>query len=160
MTQYLLDTNIPLYLGDPDSPFHNFVRENFQKLQDEDRLFISMLSLYELYYGAALKRNETRNVFADQTLMIIEEIQNQFELLPLSGDEAIKFGEIKAHYRARSRKGEKNRETIKKHDVDFILAAAAIEHDLVLVSNDKIFSKIKESFPELQVENWANSDGF
>ena len=108
----------------------------------------------------ALKRNETRDSFADQTLMIIEEIQNQFELLPLSGDEAIKFGEIKAHYRARSRKGEKNRETIKKHDVDFILAAAAIEHDLVLVSNDKIFSKIKESFPELQVENWANSDGF
>lgn len=40
-------------------------------------------------------------------------------------------------------------------DVDFILAAAAIEYSLILISNDNIFLKIQETFPELQVGNWA-----
>ncbi len=155
MTKYLLDTNIPLYLEDPDSPFHNSVKECFQKLQDEDQLFVSVLSLYELYYGAALKKKEGGEQFAAQTLLVIEEIKKQFEILPLGGKEASTFGEIKALYRERSKKKGKNQETIKKHDVDFILAAAAIEYGLVVISNDNIFLKIKESFPKLQVENWA-----
>ena len=155
MTKYLLDTNIPLYLEDPGSPFHNCVKKSFQKLQDEDQLFVSVLSLYELHYGVALKKKEAGEQLAAQTLLVIEEIKKQFEILPLSGKEASTFGEIKALYKVRAKKKDKNQVTIKKHDVDFILAAAAIEYGLVIISNDGIFSKIKESFPKLKVENWA-----
>ena len=157
MTKYLLDTNIPLYLEDPGSPFHNSVKKSFQKLQDEDQLFVSVLSLYELYYGAALKKKEGGEQLAAQTLLVIEEIKKQFETLPLNGKEASTFGEIKALYKERTKKKDKNKGTIKKHDVDFILAAAAIEYDLIVISNDNIFPKIKESFPKLQVENWAKT---
>jgi predicted nucleic acid-binding protein len=52
MTKYLLDTNIPVYLEDPDSPFHHPVKERCQQLQDEDQVYVSVLSLYELYYEA------------------------------------------------------------------------------------------------------------
>ena len=53
MTKYLLDTNIPVYLEDPDSSFHHPVKERCQQLQDEDQVFVSVLSLYELYYAVA-----------------------------------------------------------------------------------------------------------
>ena len=116
---------------------------------------MSVLSLYELHYGVALKKKEAGEQLAAQTLLVIEEIKKQFEILPLSGKEASTFGEIKALYKVRAKKKDKNQVTIKKHDVDFILAAAAIEYGLVIISNDGIFSKIKESFPKLKVENWA-----
>lgn len=154
MTKYLLDTNIPVYLEDPDSPFHHPVKESCQQLQDEDQVFVSVLSLYELYYAVALRKKEGREQFAAHTLLVIEEIKKHFKLLPLRGKEASIFGEIKALYKERSKEKEE-KQTIKKHDVDFILASTAIEYGLIVVSNDDIFQKIKELFPKLQVENWA-----
>ena len=154
MTKYLLDTNIPVYLEDPDSPFNHPVKERLQQLQDEDQVFVSVLSLYELYYAVALRKKEGREQFAAHTLLVIEEIKNHFKIFPLNGRDANIFGEIKALYKERSKEKEE-KQTIKKHDVDFILASTAIEYDLILVSNDDIFQKIKELFPKLQVENWA-----
>jgi predicted nucleic acid-binding protein len=52
MTKYLLDTNIPVYLEDPDSPFHRPVKERCQQLIDEDQVYVSVLRLYELYNEA------------------------------------------------------------------------------------------------------------
>jgi len=157
MTKYLLDTNIPVYLETPDSPFHHPVKESFKLLQDEDQLFVSVLTLYELYYGMTLRKKGGREQFAAQTLLTIEEIEKRFTLLPLTGTGAPIFGEIKARYKERSREQEEEQETIKKHDVDLILASTAIEYDLIVVSNDNIFQKIKEMFPNLQVENWAKT---
>jgi predicted nucleic acid-binding protein len=156
MTGYLLDTNIPLYLEDPTSPFNHAVIRSFQRLQDDDRLFISVLSLYELYYGMALRKRDNREQFATQTLLVIEEIKKRFSILPLTGKEAPVFGEIKAHYKERPKRKEDISETIKKHDFDFILASTAIEYDLTIVSNDSIFYSIKELFPNLRIENWAS----
>jgi predicted nucleic acid-binding protein len=36
-----------------------------------------------------------------------------------------------------------------------ILASTAIEIGAILVSNDKIFRKIQEVQPDLQLENWT-----
>jgi predicted nucleic acid-binding protein len=157
MAKYLLDTNIPVYLEIPDSPFHNPVKESFYQLQDEDQLFVSVLSLYELYYGVALNKKEGDDQSAAQLTMVIEEIKKRFTILPLSGKEASIFGEIKARYKERSKEKEEKKETIKKHDVDFILAGLAIEYDLIVVSNDNIFQKIKELFPNLKIENWTKT---
>ena len=154
MPGYLLDTNIPVYLQTPDSPFHNPVKESFYKLQDDDQLFISVLSLFELYYGAALKKKEAEELAA-QAILAIEEIKKRFTLLPLNGKEAPIFGEIKASYKTKFKEEREKKGTIKKHDVDFILAGTAIEYGLVIVSNDNIFPRIKELFPDLEIENWA-----
>ena len=154
MTKYLLDTNMPVYLQDPKSPFHHPVKQGFLQLQDEDQVYVSVLSLYELYYAVALRKKEGREQFANHTRLVIDEIKKHFKILPLSGKEASIFGEIKALYKVRSREKEE-KQTIKKHDVDFILASTAIEDGLTIVSNDDIFQKIKELFPELRVENWA-----
>jgi predicted nucleic acid-binding protein len=131
------------------------VKEHFQQLQDEDELFISVLSLYELYYAVALRKRGGREQLAAQTRLVIKEIRKRFTLLPLTGKEASVFGEIKAQYKERSKEKEEKQETIKKNDIDFILASTAIEYGLIIVSNDSIFQKIKELFPKLRVENWA-----
>jgi predicted nucleic acid-binding protein len=155
MTRYLIDTNILVYLETPSSPFHNSVKERFQQLYDEDQLYVSVLSLYELNYGAALKRKKGEEGFADLMLLTIEEIKKRFDLLPLNGVEARTFGEIKAHYKEQYLKKEEKQISIKKNDIDFLIASIAIEYDLVLASNDRIFEKIKELFTDLHVDNWA-----
>jgi len=154
MMKYLLDTNIPLYLEDIDSPFNQAVQEKFQQLQDEDQLFMSVLSLFELYYGVALRKKSGEEQLAEHSLQVIDAIKKRFTLLPLTGKEASTFGEMKALYKDRSKKKENKQETIKKHDIDFIIASTAIEYGLVVVSNDTIFQRIKELYPDLKFENW------
>jgi predicted nucleic acid-binding protein len=51
MRTYLLDTNIISYLADPSSASHNDILEATKSLPDENRLTISLLTLYELAYG-------------------------------------------------------------------------------------------------------------
>jgi predicted nucleic acid-binding protein len=46
---------------------------------------------------------------------------------------------------------------IKRHTVDFILSSTAIEMDAIIVSDDRIFQKIKEFRPSLGVENWKEA---
>lgn len=157
MAKYLLDTNIPIYLGIVESPFHNHVKKNFQRLHDDDQLFVSVLSLYELHYGLSLRKKEEQNQSAARTHMIIEEIKTQFTILPLREREAPIFGEIKAAYKSKYNKEDGKKESVKKHDVDFIFAGTAIEYGFIVVSNDGIFQRIKELFPNLRVENWATS---
>jgi hypothetical protein len=45
-------------------------------LHDYFHLFISALSLNELYYGGALRKNSGKEQSAEQTLQVIEEIKN------------------------------------------------------------------------------------
>ena len=114
MPGYLLDTNIPVYLQTPDSPFHNPVKESFYKLQDDDQLFVSVLSLFELYYGAALKKKEAEEQVATQAILAIEEIKQRFTLLPLNVKEAPIFGEIKASYKTKFKEKEEKKGYDKK----------------------------------------------
>lgn len=155
MMKYLLDTNIPLYLEDTDSPFNQPVQKRFQQLQDEDQVFMSVLSIYELYYGVALRKKGGEEHLAAHSFRVIESIKKRFTLLPLTGKEASTFGEMKSLYKDRSKRKENKQETIKKHDIDFIIASTAIEFDLVVVSNDTIFQHIKELYPDLRFENWV-----
>ncbi len=153
--KYLLDTNIPIYLEDPGSPFHQPVKDRFQNLQDEDQIFISVLSLYELYYGFALRKIEGKEQLAMQIHKVIEEIKKHFTLIMLTGKEASIFGTMKAQYKNIIKKKDSKKETTKKYDVDFIIASTAIEYGLTVISNDSIFQRIKKLFPKLKFENWT-----
>ena len=40
------------------------------------------------------------------------------------------------------------------NDLDFLIAATAINHNAILVSNDAIFNKLIELEPSIKYENW------
>jgi predicted nucleic acid-binding protein len=146
--KYLLDTNIVSYFSDPESPFHSATIKRFSTLDEEDRVFISVLTLYETEYGIVCAPEEKKSRMAE-----VKEMMRQFLfILPVSDTGAEIFGHIKAGYRKMAGTDQK---TVDRHDVDFILASAAIAEDAVLVSNDKIFLSFRDIEPTLRLENWA-----
>ena len=145
---YILDTNIISYLYERNAPFHSPVAEKLSKLSDQDKVYISILSLYEFEYGLS---------FAD--IKIVDELQDLkksflelFEVLQLCAEGSPIFGEIKARYRNETGISAK---AIERHNVDFMLAASAVLEKAVLVSNDRIFERIQDAYPYLLTENWT-----
>jgi len=45
----------------------------------------------------------------------------------------------------------------KKNDLDFLIAATAINHNAILVSNDTIFEKLIKLEPKIKHENWLDT---
>ncbi|MCP4353396.1 MAG: type II toxin-antitoxin system VapC family toxin, partial [Desulfobacterales bacterium] len=54
--KYILDTNIITYLHEQSSPFHNKVKNNLSSLCDDDKVYVSVFSLYEIEYGIPVFR--------------------------------------------------------------------------------------------------------
>jgi predicted nucleic acid-binding protein len=150
MKKYLLDSDIITYLEEKSSSFHSAVVSHLSSLSDDDEVYISILTLYEMQYGIACVKEEPGK--HKKFLAVQESIKRRFTILSLSEKGAEIYGDIKALYRKKT--GIKSK-PIKKHDVDFILASTAVEYGLILVSNDSIFQQIKNISNNLQVENWA-----
>lgn len=144
MAKFLLDTNILSYLEDPASLFHKSVKEEIFALDDEDSLYISILSVYELQYGFSKADGKLQK-------SINKSLQTAIGLpiIPLSLEGATVFGELKNKYKASSRKD------LERHNSDFMIASSAIAEGAILVSNDKIFEGIKKLRKGFKLENWA-----
>ena len=98
---------------------------------------VSEISLAELYVGA-YKRND-RKAFGQA-----EFTRENFELVPVSGTIRT-YAELRAALERAGRKLD---------SMDLLIAAAALEHRLTLVTNNvKHFSRI----PGLAVENWIQT---
>ena len=98
---------------------------------------VSEISLAELYVGA-YKRND-RKAFGQA-----EFTRENFELVPVSGTIRT-YAELRAALERAGRKLD---------SMDLLIAAAALEHRLTLVTNTvKHFSRI----PGLAVENWIQT---
>ncbi len=147
--KYLLDTNILSYLEEQASPFHAKTKARLARLADNDEVFLSLLTLYELRYSVSVSAPEK----ARRLEALVRSYREQFPVLPLTEQGADIFGAIKAKYR-RERPGI-NQKALDQHNIDFILASSAIAEDAVLVSNDKIFLAIRDIEPALRLENWA-----
>lgn len=143
---YLLDTNIIAYLADKDSVYNQTVANHFIRLQDEDIVAISILTLYELHYSIANSSEISAAVIA-----LKQQLCESLEILPLSPTGAKIFGELKTRYR----KIQIHKKLLALDTIDLILASTALEIKAVLVSNDSIFEKLKYLHPELTVENWT-----
>lgn len=148
MTRYLLDSDILSYLEQKDSPYSPSVRDRLSRLDDDDEVIVCILSLYEIAYGISWGPQEDR----DYLLQSIASIEENFSIVNLSRKGAEIFGKLKSAYRHISRASPKN---LKRNDIDFLIASAAIAENAVLVSNDKMFSVIGEIEPTLKLENWA-----
>ena len=111
----------------------------------EDRLnsllfsdvFLSSMTLAELYWGAEKSQQKERNE------KNIELFKKPFPILPFDEHDARSFSQIRAFL---ERKG-----TPIGH-YDIIIAAQAVNRNLILVTNNvKEFERI----PQLQIENWV-----
>lgn len=132
--KYLLDTNTISYFlkGEP-----SVCRTLLQKISSD--LCISSVSIAEIYFG--IHSATSKKILLLQK--VFEELINSKDLHVISFDThaARIFALVKAKYK---KKG------ITVSDLDLQIASIAMTHDLVLVTNDHIFSKINE----LVVENW------
>lgn len=129
---YLLDTNIVIAFMKGDA---NVVKAlKFQRFND---VYLSSVTLFELYYGA-YKSQHTR-----QSLQNIADLR--FQMLDFDHDDSQQAGRIRAELEAKGK-------PIGHYDL--LLAGQAVNRDLVLVTdNVSEFSRIAE----LQLENWLRT---
>lgn len=116
---YLLDTNILIEI------IHgNTITMRNVEAAGHEHCFISIMSLYEMYYGAY---NAPKEIFRKQELKRIEWLQERFVVLNLSMDGAMKYGRIKTHLRHIGRPVD---------EFDMIIGEQAIANGLTLVTHN------------------------
>lgn len=131
MIQYLLDTNIVIYVI-KRRPIEVMATFN----QHTNRMAISSITLAELIHGAEKSSNSAQNY------AVIEDFCSRLEVLPYSAKAAQHYGSIRAAL-------EKTGQTIGVNDMH--IAAHARSEGLVLVTNNM---REFERVPALQLENW------
>jgi tRNA(fMet)-specific endonuclease VapC len=129
---YLLDSDTVIY----SLKGHPTVKINLERHR-QAVLKISIVTLMELYYGAYKSQKVTSNIGK------IKSIEEAIEIIPLGRESAEVFAMLKSNL-------EKSGTPL--YDFDLILAACALAHDLVLVTNNlKHFERVEG----LRLENWA-----
>ena len=146
--KYLLDSNTLSELYDPEAVHNDCISAHVSGLDEDDYLCISILSLYELEYGWAnaseKKKSDIRQVITD--------IQTEFTVVALSAQGAMVFGNLKKRIKeTRS----SSKENMKKFNIDVMLAATAITHQLVLVSADAVYAELQRYNSSLSIKNWT-----
>lgn len=132
MSQYLLDTNICIYIINkrPESVYKKFKKVNLENI------FISSITDFELRYGVEKSQRSEKNFH------ILEEFIGYLNILPFDTSESMVAASIRNRL-------EKKGEMIGPYDI--LIASQAISKDLILVTNnEKEFKRIKE----LKIENW------
>ena len=128
---YLLDTNTIVYSLKGSIAVEKNLQHHFN-----DPIKISVITLMELYYGAYKSQRITGNLAKLRTL------ENALEVIPAGKESADIFGSLKA-------KLEKSGSRL--DDFDLIIAATALAHNLILVTNNvRHFQRIKG----LKFTNW------
>lgn len=129
---YLLDTDITIYC----LKGNEMVRQNLRS-HINDPIQISSVTLMELYYGAFKSQKVESN------LAKVRKIENSLEIIPVNQDQVEIFGMLKVKLESAG---------TPLDDFDLILAATALSHNLILVTNnERHFSRIEG----LKIENWS-----
>ena len=117
--KYLVDTNIIIDFFRGSKEAEQFITENC------DNIIISVITIAELYAGVRGKKEEEQ----------LKGFLSLFDLLPFNNDLAIKSGYLKNQY-------------YKSHNsglADCMIAATALAHDMILVTNNfKHFPMVEE----------------
>jgi len=130
--QFLLDTNIASYVIKGNVPH---VRERLLKIPVSE-VGISVVTEAELRFGVA------RLPQAAKLATVVEEFLLRVDVLPWTSAAARRY----AHLRA----------TLEQHgepmgNLDLMIAAHALAEELILVSSDRVFRRVKG----LRVEDWC-----
>lgn len=131
---YLIDTDIIIY----SLKNHTQVVENFRRFANAQKS-ISVITYGELAYGARKSQHTEKN------LAKVFRIGELFPMLPVSRTIMDTFGSLKASLEKTGRGID---------DMDLLIAATAITHNLVLVTNNsRHFARVSG----LETVNWAQS---
>jgi len=131
---YLLDTDIVIYWLKNKYPEIN---KKIKKI-DEECIFISSITVAELYFGAY---NSARQ---EENKQLIDELLEQINVIHFDESAAECFGEIKSLLKSQGKI---------ICDSDLFIAAAAISNDLILVTNNK---RHFERIDRLVITNWVH----
>ena len=99
--KYLIDSDIASYLEDRNAPAHPNVMKRFAGLEEEDEVYLSIMTLYEMNYSVANARDESESHRRLQAA--VASFQAGFTILPLTETGADIY----------SRLSEKNRDELK-----------------------------------------------
>lgn len=129
---YLLDTNICIYLIKNNYPS---VRRCFEQ-HPIDEVFLSTVTIYELFYGAEKSQQKERN------RENLQRFCEQFTVIHFDWQAALKTAEIRCQLEQRG-------QVIGSYDLQ--IAGIALVNNMILVSNNlKEFSRVQN----LRLENW------
>ena len=129
---YLIDTDIYIYLMEGNQGIADRIRDT-----GEENIFLSSISVAELYYGAFKSSKQDKNLFR------IQKNLEKLQILNFNHHAAKIFGRLKANL---LRLGHPIA------DMDLEIASIAIYHQHTLVThNTKHFSPITE----LLLEDWT-----
>ena len=132
-SQYLLDTNICIYIAKQQPPK---VLKKFQTLK-VGQVAMSVITYGELTYGAC-KSNAYK-----KTMKLLNELTELIPALDLPETAAQQYGAIRAELEAKGKIIGNN---------DLWIASHALSSNLILVTNNvKEFKRV----PKLKVENWV-----
>jgi tRNA(fMet)-specific endonuclease VapC len=132
--RYLLDTNTVSYIIKGIFPH---VRERLLKVPISE-VGISVITEAELRFGVA------RLPQATKLAIVVEEFLLRVEVLPWDSPAARQYARLRA---ALEEHGEP------MGNLDLMIAAEALDADATLVSNDRVFRRVKG----LKVEDWTRS---
>lgn len=124
--RYLLDTDHCVAL----LRRHPLVMARFATLAQEDELYLSIISVAELFYGAALTQDPQQEVARITTLV------ERVAVLELDLEAAKHYGRLKADLRRRG---------VLIEDNDLYIASVALRHGLTLLThNQEHYARIQE----------------
>ncbi len=103
-----------------------------------ERICLSVVTEAELLFGVA-KRPEARKL-----RVAVDEFLTAIEVLPWSSATARRYATIRAELEGRGKP---------LGALDLLIAAHAVEHDAVLVTNDRAFGAV----PGLRLEDWTQA---
>lgn len=135
---YLLDTDVLIsFLRGKNKN----LKQKIQDLLDKDiPIFMSIISLGELYLGAFKSDNTPKNLF------LVNKLKDSVGIIELDEDVIILYGEIQAIL-------EKSGQVI--GDFDVLIACTSISEDLTLATgNERHFKRIVNLFGQLCFEEW------
>ena len=133
---YMLDTNICIYIinNKPKAVF-----EKFLALGESERVYISSISVAELFYGLEKSASPKK----EQNKMALIKFLSPLEIAHFDDKAAIEYGSIRA-------KLEKLGKPIGANDL--FIAAHAVSMGVTLVTNN---TKEFERVENLKLENWV-----
>ncbi|PID48104.1 MAG: hypothetical protein CR967_01485 [Proteobacteria bacterium] len=146
--KYIFDTNVisTLILEEENG----LISSKLRQLSQYDEVCISVLTLYEETYGLENANDEAReNRFQNN----INFIKKYFTIIPLDLKEAEIYAQLKVAYKNYTGI---NKKSMKKNDMDILIASTAIAHNAILISSDRIFELISRLDSRLWWEDWTS----
>ena len=132
LSSYILDTDIIIYWMNNKYPN---IRRKIENIPD-DNIFISAITVAELYFGAY---NSSR---VQENCQLLDELVPELNVISFDKECGKTFGKIKSDLKSKG-------EII--NDSDLFIASIVLTRKLILVTNnDKHFKRIKG----IKLENW------